>query len=212
MSRNCRSSLRCKHCHGKHHDSICVHLPSQGTAGGSSSPTNGHGDAASPVLYVSTQTPVLLQTAKVRMYAAARSRSTLEARAKLDDGSQRTYVTSRIQKMLSLPTSHTETVSIKTFGSKSGSRQSRSVVKLGIVTRDGRPLVISALVVPYICDAICFQPITTARKRYPHLCRLDLADSAEVNDDLSVDLLLGSDYYWTLVTGRVRRSRWTYCH
>ena len=68
----------------------------------------------------------------------------------LDGGSQRTYVTSRIQKMLSLPTSHMETVSIKTFGMKMGSRQSRSVVKLDIITRDSRPFVISALVVPHI--------------------------------------------------------------
>ena len=206
VSRNCRSSLRCKHCHGKHHDSICTRLPLQGTSGGSNSPANAHSDAATPILYVNTQTPVLLQTAKVRVYDATGSRSTLEARAILDGGSQRTYVTSRIQKMLSLPTSHTGTVSIKTFGSKRGSRQSRSVVKLGICTRDGRPLVISALVVPHICDTIRFQPITTARKRYPHLFQLDLADSADISDDLSVDLLLGSDYYWTLATGRVRRG------
>ena len=107
VSRNCSSSLRCKHCHGKDHNSICVRLPSHGTAGGSSSPMNTHGDAASPVLYVSTQTPVLLQTAKVRMYATTQSCSTLEARAILNGGSQRTCVTSQIQKMLSLPTSHT---------------------------------------------------------------------------------------------------------
>ena len=78
-------------------------------------------------------------------------------------------------------------MSIKTFDSKSESRKSRSVVKLGIVMSDGRPLVILALVVPHICDVIHFQSITTARKRYPHLCQVDLADSAEVNDDLSVD-------------------------
>ena len=206
VSRNCPSSLRCKHCHGKHHDSICVCLHSQGTSGGSSSSASAHGDAATPVLYVNTQTPVLLQTVKIRVYDANGSHSTLGVRALLDGGSQRTYVTSRIQKMLSLPTSHTETVSIKTFGSKRGSRQSRSVHRLGIITRDGRPLVISALVVLHICDAIRFQPITTAKKRYPHLHQLDLADSAEVSDNLSVDLFLGSDYYWALVTGQVRRG------
>ena len=150
MSRNCSLSLRCKHHHAKHHDSICVCLPLQGTSDGSSSPMNAHVDVATPVLYVNTQMPVLLQTAKVRVYDATGSHSILGARAILYGGGQRTSVTSQIQKMLSLPTSETKTVSIKTFHSKRGNRQSCSVVKLGIITRDGKPLVISALVVQHM--------------------------------------------------------------
>ena len=122
------------------------------------------------------------------MYDAAGSCSTLKARAILDGGRQRTYVASRIQKMLLLPTFHTETVSFKTFGSKGGTRQPCNAVISGIVTKDGKPLVISALVVPHICDAICFQPITAAKKCYSHPAKLDLADSAGARDDLSINI------------------------
>ena len=58
----------------------------------------------------------------------------------------------------------------------------------------------------HTCDAIRFQSITAAKKCYSHLAKLHLADSAGARDDLSVDLLLGSDYYWSLVTGRLQRE------
>ena len=36
---------------------------------------------------------------------------------------------------------------------------------------------------------------------------LELADSSDAEDVLEVDVLIGSDVYWRLVTGRMRRGR-----
>ena len=36
---------------------------------------------------------------------------------------------------------------------------------------------------------------------------IELADSADIGDVLEVDMLIGSDFYWSLVTGRVRWGR-----
>ena len=36
---------------------------------------------------------------------------------------------------------------------------------------------------------------------------IELADSADIGDVLEVDMLIGSDLYWSLVTRRVRRGR-----
>ena len=58
--RNCHSSTRCIHCHGKHHDSICVHLPLQDMSGGSKSTVNTSSGTYTPIMYVNSQTPVLL--------------------------------------------------------------------------------------------------------------------------------------------------------
>ena len=42
------------------------------------------------------------------------------ARAILDSGSQRTYVTSQVRERIKLPTIATETIRIKTFGNSEG--------------------------------------------------------------------------------------------
>ena len=65
---------------------------------------------------------------------------------------------------------------------------------------------IQALVVPLICESLSSQPIAECRD-YEHLADLNLADFANASDSLEVDLLIGSDLYWNLVTGRVRRGK-----
>lgn len=41
---------------------------------------------------------------------------------------------------------------------------------------------------------------------YPHLSGLDFADKPEDTQQLQVDILVGSDHYWDLTTGRVQRG------
>ena len=47
---------------------------------------------------------------------------------------------------------------------------------------------------------MCAQPIDTSKASYKHLSGLELADSGHMGDDLEVDLLIGSDHNWKLVT------------
>jgi hypothetical protein len=102
--------------------------------------------------------------------------------------------------MLALPTLGTEMVEIKTFGSAKPQQHTCEVVGFNIVTRDGRPLKIMALVVPQICDAITNPPIQDILRRHPHLTSLDLADG--INPEPTViDVLIGADHYWSLVSG-----------
>ena len=55
----------------------------------------------------------------------ARSTSTLRVRAILDAGSQRSYVTTRVQEALSVKKSHSESMIIKThLAQNKGSRES----------------------------------------------------------------------------------------
>ena len=48
------------------------------------------------------------------------------------------------------------------------------------------------------------QPISYC---YDHRLGLELADSADAEDVLEVDVLFGSDHSWSLVTGGVRREQ-----
>ena len=122
------------------------------------------------------------------------------ARAILDSGSQRTYITSRLRDELNLPTVKTKLLQIKTFGSTKSDDTSCDVVQVGIETRDDGTLSITALV---ICNPLTTQPIDHSGERYDHLWGLELADSADTSDILEVDVLIGSDSYLNFVTGRV---------
>lgn len=65
---------------------------------------------------------------------------------------------------------------------------------------------VSALVVPFICEPLMYQPTLACAEQYRHLQDLELADPANKEEVLGVDLLVGSDNYWDLATGRVRRG------
>ena len=49
-----------------------------------------------------------------------------------------------------------------------------------------------------------YQAVQFAQKRYSHLCDLPLADISVDNSDSEVGILIGSDQYWALTTGRIR--------
>jgi hypothetical protein len=125
----------------------------------------------------------------------------------MDSGSQRTYITRRLRHGLNLPTLRTESLRIKTFGNTATYNSSCDVVRLALETKDHGTLTITALVVPVICNPLTSQSISSSRECYDHLIGIDLADSADASDALEVDVLIGSDWYWNLATGRIIRGR-----
>ena len=94
------------------------------------------------VTCVDSLTPILLQTARLQLYSPIDTMappSCIEARAIMDIGSQRTYITSRLRESLHLPTKRTESLHIKTFGSSEGHDATFEAVDLGLVTRMVKP-------------------------------------------------------------------------
>lgn len=84
-------------------------------------------------MYVGAQTPILLQTAKVRLKGYTSAVPYVVARAIMDSGSQRTYVTSHLRDQLNLPTIRTESLCIKTFGATKTQNTSCDVVNLDLL-------------------------------------------------------------------------------
>jgi hypothetical protein len=76
-------------------------------------------------------------------------------------------------------------------------------VELGLITNDGETYKMAALVVPFICHPLTSQPISDSSKLCYHLLDLELVDSALPTDTLEIDVLIGSDSYWDLVTGKI---------
>ena len=107
----------------------------------------------------------------------------------------------QVQETLSLKALRTETVVINTFGANQRSRQTCDVMEFNITVKDGKVLYLSALVVPFVCDPVCCQPVSLTQSTYDYLSELDLANSSISGNKLDIDVLIGSAYYWILVTG-----------
>ena len=46
-----------------------------------------------------------------------------------------------------------------------------------------------------------------AVQHFKHLSTLDLADSGDVGNSTDINILIGADNYWRLVTGRLKKER-----
>ena len=217
LSKDCRSHIRCQKCRGRHHITICPRQI-QRDSNTSTSPGSSHGlpDETSSVsktprttssFYAGVQGPILLQTAQLNLVNPTCGELRTVARAIMDTGSQRTYITCRLRDELDLPAMTTESLRINTFGDTATYDSSCDVVQVDLETKDYGILQITALVVPVICDPLTSQPISRSQKCYDHLVDLELADTADATDALEIDMLIGSDWYWNLATGMVVRGR-----
>jgi hypothetical protein len=203
-SRNCRSRVRCTNCNGRHHTTIC--LRSNDQASSVTSVPSSHEETNA--MYINSDTPILLQTAKLNLINPEEaSHPPITVRAVLDRGSQRTYITQRTRERLRLLTKSTEFLRIKTFGTSEGQETQCETVKLGVHVSSGEIILLNALVVTVICNPITFQPISVSRDWFHHLMGLELAGSANTENVLEIDVLIGSDSYWNFITGRLIRGR-----
>ena len=57
-----------------------------------------------------------------------------------------------------------------------------------------------------ICEPFTCQPVAFCQVNYQHLAGLVLADSSNGQEQLEVDILIGCDQYWSLITGETRRG------
>ena len=213
--RECRASVRCSHCNGRHHRSLC-HRRNDTSSEGSSSiaPNNtvSNSDPHAPVFLAGTSVnlsnidkPVLLQTALAKLFNPGDPQCHLVVRVLFDTGSQRSYITNRVKDELSLEEKAEQRLMLRTFGNSGGKEEHCSVVEVGIFTGDCS-VNLELLSVPLICPDLTNQPVSRCRKTYQHLTHLKLTDTT---DDASarVDVLIGADYYYEFVTGKVIRRR-----
>ena len=81
--------------------------------------------------------------------------------------------------------------------------QSCAVVKLHLKGLDQKePISISALTSPAICSPL---PSAVKLEDHPKLCGLPLADRC-LRPKGEIDVLIGSNFYWSIVTGEVVRE------
>ena len=77
------------------------------------------------------------------------------------------------------------------------------VVRIGLKTVGEADLELPFFSVPLICEPLSHQPITFCKAKYDYLAPLNLADFHEGHTELKINMLIGSDHYWKIVTGEV---------
>jgi hypothetical protein len=101
------------------------------------------------------------------------------------------------------PTVRNETTStLWTFSNKEVLLQTAQVS----VFNPNEKMNLTMFTVPSICEPIHGQPIVHYQELYPHLNGLDLADNIEEASPREIDVLVGSNFYWDLITGQIRQG------
>ena len=77
------------------------------------------------------------------------------------------------------------------------------MITVRLQAKHGEEVEISALSFPAICSPL---QVPVELDKYPHLQDLDLADASSSEQSSDVDMLIGSDYYWDVITGDLKRS------
>ena len=125
---------------------------------------------------------------------------TKTARLILDLGSQRSYITDCLKEKLSIVTAEHQCMTILTFGSERRKEHICDVVEVGMQTKTGTSKLLKLFSVPFVCEPLMCQSISLALKNLDHLQGLDLADESDSSTPLDINILIGSDHHWQLVT------------
>ena len=217
MSRTCRSRIKCLSCKGRHHVAIC---PSKcHSQPEESSPSSGpeitatlnpeatpYNPPTTRALWTYSGKHVLLQTAQATAFNPDYPSRTHRVRIVMDTGSQGSYITDRARERLALATSGEQCMTIMTFGATQGGSRVCEYVKVGFKLKSGQSQILTLFSVPAICERLTSHSLINCRDVYPHLSGLEFADEPGDGEELHVDVLVGSDHYWDLITGRVRRG------
>ena len=104
-------------------------------------------------------------------------------------------------KLLQLKPTGEQTLSIATLGAIHEQTKVCPIVSVSVCSMGYPAASLILHVVPTICEPFSCQPITASVEANSHLVGLDLADSDDGSSHLPVDILIGCDHYWDLVTG-----------
>ena len=191
----CNSTRRCRKCNRRHHQSICKRGTTQHVG------TEDTQDTApkTTVAIGKSKSNMLLQTARTFAYSV--NEELMPVRVLMDNRSQRSYVTNSLSARLGLRPLKRERLTLNTFGSTNYNKKDCNLVQVRLQGKLGNDIEILALGFPTICS-----PLQTpvAVSQYPHLQGLELADDnlLDHNSDC-IDVLIGSDHYWDIVTGNI---------
>ena len=208
VSRDCKVNYSCVKCKQRHNVSICSQR-SRDYEKNLNLNRKTPGDENYSTMHVnSNNKSILLQTATAKVLNTQEDSYVENCRLLFDGGSQRTYVINELKEKLKLRVLRTENVVMKRFASDEGVLKTLDVVQLCVKGNSKNVnIYVEALCIPFLCSPLQNQDVNYARKNYPFIKDLFLAESARTSDgEMPIDILVGLDYYYSFITGRTRRG------
>ena len=203
----CLSKFHCRKCKKKHHTNLCNSgLPT--TPEGASSEKKTDSTTPTPTAELLTPascykapqiTTCLLKTAVAPVVAG-----NIKAQANIlfDEGAQRSFISAAMASELQVIPTSTADMAVASFGTTSTTHQKLGVATVEFETESGELIPISVLIVPSIAAPIQ-NSVSNTVCSMSHLRDLKLAHPVTSDNNFTISLLIGTDYYWAFVQDRI---------
>ena len=204
FSRNCKVKVVCDRCGERHATLVCSEMnnaESNATKTYTTKPDESRELKECNLASVCSLPDVYLQTLRVVLYSDSRK---LNVRAIIDDGSQRTYISTKVAKFLDYKPTGTVNIAYSLFGGLNTQSQPHDIYLVRMESIDGK----------YRCnfqvmnkDVICADIPSVKSRTWleelhgKNITLCDLKTSVAERSE-AIDLLIGADIAGKLLTGR----------
>ncbi|XP_042892723.1 uncharacterized protein LOC122266866 [Penaeus japonicus] len=194
-SRFCKAQIKCASCEGNHNTLMCgVKLdfsPRQEEVN--------KGQKSDNVTLMSSQggSCTVLQTAKVKVCGT--DGRIVTAKVLFDNGADRSYISSSFVKKCKPQWLTSNPIPYSSFGGHSaGKEELRNVFKISMLDKDNNVVPVITAEIPKICQPLV-RPVVPNHvlNSFSHV---ELADDYNSASPMVIDVLIGLDYYWTLIS------------
>jgi hypothetical protein len=129
-----------------------------------------------------------------------------DANILLDEGAQRSYITTDLANQLGVMSSQTEEIALSAFGAQISARRHLPLATVYIIIRTGEQIPLQVLVVEEIATPLQIPPRQHINDM-SHLKNLTLAHPITAQEDFRISLHIGTDHYWDIVEDEVIRGQ-----
>jgi len=123
-----------------------------------------------------------------------------------DEGAQQSFISQELADRLNDRSQGTVATSISSFGGAS-TLNTLQYTNIDLITRAGDTVTLSVLVVPKIATPLKIPSfLYHSVQGFPYLRELDLAHCITHTSDFEITLLIGADFYWSVVQDQIIRG------
>ncbi|XP_033762684.1 uncharacterized protein LOC117344144 [Pecten maximus] len=202
---NCHSKFKCKKCGKRHRSSICNDQlpqpsnPEVHVEDGNKSNDKEENSAALHSTNITSHSDVLLKTAISSVWSESKNAT---ANILLVEGAHNSFMTEDLAKELEIETTGNINMKIAAFGGSESQIRRLKTARVCIESVSGERIPIEVVIIPKIAAPIEIKARINAAK-LPYLRELQLAHPVTQHEKFNISLLIGADYYWSIVQDNV---------